>query len=412
MGSKKKIGILGGGFAGLYGAFSIRKYLGQAVDITLFDRKNYLLYTPVLHEMATGTVNPRHVVIPIRQIINPSRVHFRCEEVKTVDLGGKAFETPSGSFSFDYLIVAQGSESNFYSTPGVREHCIPFKTIDEGIRLRNTLNGMLEKGALEDHGRRRKKLLTIVVAGGGCTGVELVTEIIQFINVILERDYPEIKRSEVRILLIEAMDKILPSFPPYLSRIATQRLKEMGVEVVLNSPIQRASGDSISIKGGRKIPTGILVWTGGIKACDLSLRPDVKRDKIGRIIVDEYLNIPGYPGVYALGDGAHVSDGGDTLPPTASVAVQEARYLAKALRLRVQGKEVFPFHFHYRGDMSSLGFMFGVSEVYGWKFKGFIAWMQWKLFKLAMLPRYKTRFQILADWLITLAFKRDTSKLM
>lgn len=396
----------------MYAAFYIREYLGQAVDITLFDRKNYLLYTPVLHEMATGTVNPRHVVIPIRQVINPRQVHFRCEEVKTVDLDGRAFETPSGVFAFDYLVMAQGSESNFYSTPGVREHCIPFKTIDEGICLRNTLNGMLEKAALEKDARRRKRLLTIAVAGGGCTGVELVAEIVQFINVTLSRDYPEVTRSGVRVLLLEAMDRVLPSFPQYLSQIAIKRLKEMGVEVILNSPIQRASADSVSLKGGRKIQTGILVWTGGVKASHLSLRPDVKRDQIGRIIVNEDLCIPGYPGIYAIGDGAHFSDRGNPLPSTASVAVQQARCVGKILRLRMQQKEGLPFHFRYRGDMSSLGFMFGVSQIYGWKFKGFIAWLQWKLFKLAMLPRYKTRFQIMADWLITLAFKRDTSKLM
>ncbi len=412
MESRITIGILGGGFAGLYTVFYLNKYLGQRVDITLFDKKNYLLYTPVLHEMATGTVNARHVVIPIRQIINPRQVHIRCEEVTTVDLPGRAFETCSGVFTFDYLVLAQGSESNFYSIPGVRENCITFKTIEDAIQLRNHLVGALEKGALEKDSQIKEELLTITVVGGGCTGVEVVTEIAQFINVILNKDYPEIKRHEVRILLIEAMDRILPSFPQYLSHIATERLRWMGIDILLNSPIQWSTEDSIGLKGGREIPRGILIWTGGIKAHDLSLRPEVKRDQIGRIIVDDHLKIPGYPWIFAIGDGAHFSDHGDPLPPTASVAVQEARYVAKNLLLQMQKKEIPSFHFHYRGDMASLGFMFGVSEVFGWHFKGLIAWIQWKLFKLAMLPRYKTRFQIIADWLITLVFKRDTSKLM
>jgi len=411
MESRIKIGILGGGFAGLYTVFYTKKYLGQGVDITLFDKKNYLLYTPVLHEMSTGTVNARHVVIPIRQIINPCQVDIRCEEVTTVDLTRKAFETPSGIFTFDYLVLAQGSESNYYSIPGVRENCITFKTIEDAIRLRNQLVGILEKGALQKDSQKKRKLLTITVVGGGCTGVEVVTEIAQFINVILNKDYPEIKRSEVRILLIEAMDKILPSFPRYLSHVATERLRRMGVEILLNSPIQWANEGSIGLKDGREIPRGIFVWAGGVKARNLSLRPETKRDQNDRIIIDEHLEIPGYPGIFAIGDGAHYGDYRNPLPPTASVAVQEARYVAKNLLLRIQEKEIPPFHFHYRGDMASLGFMFGVSEVYGWRFKGFIAWILWKLFKLAMLPRYKTRFQIIADWLITLFFKRDTSNL-
>ncbi|MCK5554359.1 MAG: FAD-dependent oxidoreductase, partial [Deltaproteobacteria bacterium] len=276
---------------------------------------------------------------------------------------------------------------------------------------RNQLVGILEKGALEKDGRRRRKLLTIVVAGGGCTGVEVVTEIAQFINIILDKDYPELERSELRILLIEAMDKILPSFPRYLSQVATKRLKWMGIEILLNSPIQWATEDSIGLEDGKEIPFGILVWTGGVKAGAISLGPEVKRDRSGRIIVDGHLEIPGYPGIFAIGDGAHFRQNGDPLPPTASVAVQEARYVAQKLLLGMKEREIPPFHFNCRGDMASLGFMFGVAEVYGRHFKGFIAWILWKLFKLAMLPRYKTRFQIVADWLITLAFRRDTSKL-
>lgn len=411
MESRRKIGILGGGFGGLYTVFYVKKYLEEGIDITLFEKKNYLLYTPVLHEMATGTVNARHVVIPIREIINPRQIHIRCEEVKRVDLNRKAFETPSGVFSFDYLVLSPGSESNFYSIPGIRENCIPFKAIEDAIRLRNNLVSILEKGAIEEDSRKRKKLLTIVVAGGGCTGVEVVTEIAQFINLILDKDYPEIRRSEVRILLIEAMDKILPSFPHYLSHGATERLRRMGIEILLDSPIQWANEDSIGLKDGTEIPIGILVWAGGVKARDLSLKPEVKRDPSGRIVVNDHLEILGHPGIFAIGDGSHFGHNGDSLPPTASVAVQEARYVAKNILLRIQEGEIPPFQFHYRGDMASLGFMFGVSEVYGWHFKGFIAWILWKLFKLAMLPRYKTRFQIIADWLITLAFKRDTSKL-
>lgn len=411
MENKRKIGVLGGGFGGLYAVSCISRHLGRRVDVTLFDRNNYLLYTPVLHEMATGTVNARHIVIPIRQIIDPRKVHIRCEEVTSVDLAEKAMETASGRFLFDFLILSPGSISNFYSIPGAEKNAITFKSIEDAIQLRNRLIGALERGAIERDPEKKKKQLTIVVAGGGCTGVEVAAEMAQFIQIILHRDYPEIKRSEVRILLVEAMDRILPSFPEYLSGIALVRLRKMGVEVLLDKQIQKVEEELIELRNKEEIPYGIFVWAGGIKASSLTLKPEVKRDRVNRIVVNERLEIENHPGVYMIGDGAHFSRNGNPLPSTASVAVQEARHVARSLQLRLKNREVPAFRFHYRGDMASLGFMSGVAEIYGRRLKGFPAWVMWKAFKLAMLPRYKTRAQIIADWMITLLFKRDTSKL-
>ncbi len=408
---RTKVVIVGAGFGGLYALFYMRKYLSGGIEVTLFDKNNYLLYTPVLHEMATGTVNPRHVVVPIRKVIPSRQVHIRCEEVAKVNLAQRSVETLSGSFHFDFLILAPGSETNFYCFADLRENCLTFKTILDAVLLRNRLIDALEKGAIETDEEKKRKLLTFVVAGGGCTGVEVVAEIAQFIKVILVRDYPEIKRGEVQIYLIEAMDRILPSFPKYLSHVATQRLRRMGVKVLLNSPIQGVDQDTIRLKGG-KIPNGILVWAAGVKARDLVFEPGVNRDINGRVKVNDHLEIPEYPGVYVIGDAALLIKDKSALPPTASVAVQEARYVAQSIQLRVQDNEDPPFQFHYRGDMASLGFMFGVCEIHGWHVRGWMAWFLWKAFKLAMLPRYKNRFQIVADWLITLLFKRDTSKLM
>jgi NADH dehydrogenase len=411
MGENLRVGVVGAGFAGLYTVFLLRKFFPQGIEITLFDKNNYFLYTPVLHEMATGTVNARHVVIPIRKVVDSRKVHIRCEEVTLVQLQEKIVESASGRFKFDHLVLAPGSEPNFYCFPNLRENSITFKSVEDAIRLRNSLTGALEKAALERDKEKRRSLLTITVAGGGCTGVELVAEIAQFIRIILRKDYPEINRSDVRMILIEAMDRILPSFPRYLSSIATERLTKMGVEVLLNSPIQNVNKDYIDLKD-EKISNGILVWAAGVKARHLLLRPEQKRDSSNRIAVNEDLEIPGYRGVYLVGDGALFINNGIPLPPTASVAVQEAKYIARNILLRSRKKEPPPFRFHYRGDMASLGFMFGVAEVYGRQFKGTPAWMIWKAFKLGMLPRLKNRLQIVADWLITLLFKRDTSKLI
>ncbi len=411
MESAPKVVIVGAGFGGLYALFYMTKFLPGRVKVTLFDKTNYLLYTPVLHEMATGTVEARHVVVPVRKVIPPDQVQIRCEEVTKVNLAQKTIETISGSFSFDFLILSPGSETNFYCFPHIRENCLTFKTITDAVLLRNRLIDALERGAMEKDEEKKRKLLTIAVAGGGCTGVEVVAEIAQFIKVILSRDYPEIRREEVRIYLIEAMGRILPSFPEFLSEVATQRLRRMGIEVLLNCPIQGVDQDSIQLKD-RKIPNGILVWAAGVKANDLAIEPEVNRDINRRIEVNDHLEIPGYPGSYVIGDTALLVKDKRPLPPTASVAVQEAKYVAQSIRFHIERKDIPPFEFHYRGDMASLGFMFGVCELHGWHFRGWIAWFLWKAFKLAMLPRYKNRFQIVADWLITLFFKRDTSKLM
>jgi len=406
MKDKISIGILGSGFAGLYCALHLYRKHSQA-EICLFDRNNYFLYTPFLHEVATGTVDSRHIAVPIRKIADPNRVRIRCEEVTGINLSEKIFETHSGKYKFDRLVIAPGSEANFYNIPGARENCITFKTISDAIRLRNTTIDILERAALEKNPAVKREMLTFSVAGAGCTGVELVSEIAEFLSEIISREYPEIKPEEIRVNLIEAAPNVLGSFPPYLSRVAAERLKDMGVEVMIESPISSVTPDFIRLAGGRRIPNGLLVWAAGIRARDVGFEPLPERDGSGRIITNEFLEMPGFEGVAAIGDGALCIQEGRPLPATASVAVQQARYAAE----RIMNPGIKPFVFKNRGDMASLGFMFGVCDIYGWHFRKFSAWIMWKMFKLAMMPRYKNRFQILSDWLIAWVFRRDTSRL-
>lgn len=406
MKNKISVGILGGGFAGLYCALHLYKKHSLA-DICLFDRNNYFLYTPFLHEVATGTVDSRHIAVPIRKIADPARVHIRCEEVTRVNLPDKSFETPSGKFIFDHLVIAAGSEANFYDIHGARENSLTFKTIYDAIRLRNTIIDLLEKAAIEKNPAVKREMLTFNIAGAGCTGVELVSDMAEFLSQIISREYPEIKPEEIRVNLIEAAPNVLGSFPPYLSRVAAERLTDMGIELMIESPISSVTPDFIRLASGRRVPNGLLVWAAGIQARDLSLEPMPERDGSGRIVTDEFLQIPGFEGISAIGDGALCIQDGKPLPATASVAVQQAKYAAQ----RIINPGIEPFVFKNRGDMASLGFMFGVCDIYGWHFRKFIAWFMWKMFKLAMMPRYKNRFQILSDWLIAWAFRRDTSRL-
>lgn len=406
MKDKVSIGILGGGFAGLYCALHLYKKDHRA-DICLFDRNNYFLYTPFLHEVATGTVDSRHIAVPIRKIASPAKIHIRCEEVTRINLREKSLVTASGRFNFDHIVIAAGSQSNFYDIPGAPENSITFKTIQDAIRLRNSIIDCLEKAAIEKNPAIKREMLTFNVAGAGCTGVELISEIAEFLSEIVNREYPEIRPEEIRVNLIEAAPNVLTSFPPYLSRTALERLKDMGIEVMIESPIFSVNRDFIRLAGGRRIPNGLLVWAAGIKARELGFEPQPEKDASNRIMINEFLEIPGYEGISAIGDGALCIQDGKPLPATASVAVQQARYVAQ----RILNPGTKPFTFQNRGDMASLGFMFGVCDIYGWQFRKFIAWIIWKMFKLAMMPRYKNRFQILSDWLIAWVFRRDTSRL-
>jgi NADH dehydrogenase len=406
MGDKIRIGVLGGGFAGLYCALRLARKDGRA-EICLFDKNNYFLYTPFLHEVATGTVDSRHIAVPIRKIADPQKIEIRSEEVRKISLAEKEFETASGKFRFDRLVISAGSEANFYGIPGARENSLTFKSIHDAIRLRNAIIDCLERASIETNPAVKREMLTFNVAGAGCTGVELVSEMAEFLNQIVSREYPEIRIEEVRVNLIEAAPDVLTSFPPPLSRAAADRLRDMGVELLTESPIAEVSRDFIRLAGGRRISSGLLVWSAGIRARGLVIEPAPERDASGRIVVDEFLQIPGREGVYAIGDGALCVQDGRPLPATASVAVQQARYAAG----RIMNNAAKPFAFRSRGDMASLGFMSGVCEVYGWQLRDFIAWIIWKLFKLAMMPRYKNRFQILSDWLIAWVFRRDTSRL-
>jgi len=402
---KIRIGVLGAGFAGLYCCRHLSSD-GRA-RVTLFDRNNYFLYTPFLHEVSTGTVESRHVVVPIRKIADPHRVSIRNEEVTGVDLGEKSFITASGRFQFDVLVLAAGSAANFYNIPGAAENCITFKSVYDAIRLRNSIINCLERAAIEANPALKREMLTFNVAGAGCTGVELVTEMAEFLGQIVTREYPEISPGEVRVNLIEAASNVLTSFPPSLSRAALDRLGDMGVEVMTDSPIASVSREFIRLASGRRISNGLLVWAAGIRAREVEITPPVNRDAQGRIVTDEFLEVPGHEGVFALGDCALSLQGGKPLAATASVAVQQAKYAARRILNPAKG---VPFRFRNRGDMASLGFMSGVCDIYGWHLRQFTAWLVWKLFKLAMMPRYKNRFQILSDWIIAMAFRRDTSR--
>jgi len=409
----KRIVILGAGFGGLYTARHLQKRLRpQEAEVLLIDRHNFHLFTPMLHEVTSGSIEPRHVVWPVRLLSRRWRLTFLERWVEGIDLDGRRVLTDRGTVPYDLLILALGSVTNFYgleSPPQVFQ----FKELKDAVRLRNHLIECFERTEQEPDPGRRRTLLTFILAGGGCTGVELAAEIHDFIFQSLLHYYPRITADEVRILLLEATRRIIPCVGESLAALALEKLRQKRVEVKLQTPVAELLPDGVVLANGEKIRGETVIWTAGVRANPVIENLPIAKDRLGRVMVNEYLELPSHPRVYAIGDCAHCVDPstGQPLPPTAQVAVQQGAALAKNLARRLTGEKPLPFRYHHQGDLVSLGSRYGVAEVRNLRFSGFAAWLLWRTVFLSKMIGIKNRLRVAVDWAISLFFGRDTSRL-
>jgi NADH dehydrogenase len=367
----------------------------------------------MLHEVTSGSVEPRHVVWPIRALGRKTRVTFERREVLSIALEGGKVLTDQGEVGYDYLVIALGSTTNYFGVTGAREKAFSFKTLTDAVRLRNHLLEMFEQADLEQDPERRRKLLSFILVGAGCTGVELATELRDLAQRTLGRHYPRLDVREVRIVLAEASGRIIPCVSDRLADLGLEKLRRKGIEVRLHAPVVGVRDGAVELANGEVLSTATIIWTAGVKANPVVEALPVEKDKLGRVVVNEYLELPPFPGVFAIGDGAHCWDRRlqAALPPTAQVAVQQARCVAGniARELRGQGKE--PFVYRHRGDLVSLGAGDGVGEIAGLAFSGLPAWLLWRSVFLAKLIGWKNRIRVALDWIIGSLFERDVAKL-
>jgi NADH dehydrogenase len=409
-----KVVILGAGFAGLYTARHLEKALreGEAGEILLVDRHNFHLFTPMLHEITAGKIEPRHVVWPVRLLGRRWRVTFLERQVEVIDLDRRQILTDRGAIAYDQLVLALGSVTNFYGlTPPPQ--LFQFKELRDAVRLRNHLIECFERAEQEQGPTRRRTLLTFILVGGGCTGVELAAEIHDLIFTSLLQFYRGIDPKEVRILLLEATQRIIPCVGESLAALALEKLRQKRVEVRLETPVADLLPDGVALINGEKIQAGTLVWTAGVRANPVIEALPVAKDRLGRVWVNEYLELPGHPEVYALGDCAHFLDpsSGNALPPTAQVAVQQARTAATNIARHLRGERPLPFRYQHLGDLVSLGSRYAVAEIRGYRFAGLFAWILWRTVFLAKMIGFKNIIRVALDWAIALLFGRDTSRL-
>jgi len=413
MAERHKVAILGGGFAGLYAALELEKALPKHanVEVTLVSRENFFLFTPMLHEVAAGDLDPTTIVNPVRKLLR--RVSFYEARVLKIDLHNKTitvqhgFDEHTHELHYDQVILALGSTTQFFNLPGVEEHALTMKTLTDAVKLRNHLIAVLEETDTKCAQDKRHGLLSVIVAGAGFAGVETLASINDFLRHSMQF-YRNLSEDDLRVTLIHPGDVILPELSPQLGSYAQRKLEECGVEVHANSRVASYDGDMVQLTNGARIPTRTLIWTAGTMPHPLIGTLPCERER-GRLKVSPELAITGWPGVWALGDCALIPDlaTGSFCPPTAQHALRQGKVVAQNVLAHAEGRRLRKFRFKTIGQLASIGHRAGVASILGVNISGFLAWWMWRTIYLSKLPRLEKKLRVALDWTLDLMFSKD-----
>ena len=393
---RKKVVIVGLGFGGLSAA---KKLAGSAVDVVMVDRHNYHLFQPLLYQVASAGLEQESIAYPVRALSRHWRnARFRLGEVTGVDYGRKCLFLEDGELIYDYLVLAAGSRTNFFGIPGVEQYAFDLKKLSHAEELRNHILQLFERASREVDPVRRKALLTFVVVGGGPTGVEFAGALQELSQHVLSLDYPEIVARETRIVLVEAAGSLLTAMPIELSTYACEKLRDMGVEVLLNTRVTGAEPECVHFHDGSDIQSHTLFWSAGVAAAGLADHLGVEQASGGRIVVSPDLSLADHPEVFVIGDMACLVQGKGPLPMMAPVASQQGRYVAKAIIEREQGRPPAPFRYVDKGAMATIGRSSAVAVTHGFKLSGYLAWLAWLVLHLYYLIGFRNRLLVLMSW--------------
>ena len=413
-----KIVIAGGGFAGLYAAKYLNKRLARRPDIevTLISRENFILFTPMLHEVAAGDLSPNDIVNPLRRILR--HVNLVEAEVNGIDFPERKIRCVAGvrkmelEFEFDHLLLTIGSETNFFDLQGVRDWAVTMKSLSDAALLRNRMVALLEEASLEKEEARRRELLTFVTAGGGFAGVETIGAVNDFVRETL-KFYPSLREEEIRVVVVHPGKFLLPELGEELGRYAEHKLAQRKVEIIKGPRVAGYDGSVVQLTDGKSIPASTLIWTAGVKPSPVIAQLPYEKEH-GRLLVSEYLAVTGVPGLWAAGDCAAVPSGepGQFWPPTAQHGLREAITAAKNIEAVVLDRPLKSFRFTTLGQLATIGRRTGVAMVFGFKFSGLIAWAMWRSIYLMKLPRLAKKVRVLMDWTLDLLFGREIEQMI
>jgi NADH dehydrogenase len=411
--------ILGGGYGGLYTARKLEKILPPAsATVTIVNDVNFMLYTPLLPGAAGGTLEPRHVVVPLREELESTNLylgHVLSADPVRREVRVRSAEGREESLPYDQLVVALGSISRTLPIPGLKEHAVGFKTLSEAIALRNRVLHSMERAETVEDDETRTALLTFVVVGAGYAGLEGIAELQDMAADIL-RLYPRSRLHGLRFMLVEARDRVMPEISPDLAEAATAELRRRGIEVRTNTTIERVSAASVELSSGEVVPTRTVAWTAGVKPHPVVGRLGLPLTDGGRLKADRFCQVEGFSDVWAIGDAAAIPDParpGQPSPPTAQHALRQARVVASnvARALGQGGGRRRAFRYKTLGVFVDMGRHQAVAETLGIKWRGFPAWFLARTYHLTMMPGAKRRTRLMLDWTIGLLFGRDASEL-
>ncbi|MBM3904866.1 MAG: NAD(P)/FAD-dependent oxidoreductase [Thaumarchaeota archaeon] len=428
--AKKRVLVLGGGFAGIECTTKLESYFkhDSEVELVLVSEDNFLLFTPMLPQVASGMIETRHIIIPIRTICK--KATFYEGKVKNIDPYGKRVtlygtnEKRGTSLEYDYLIVALGSQTNFFGNQTVENHAYTMKTLNDAVVLRNRIIDMLEQADNEKDPILKQSLLTFVVVGAGFAGIETAGEIHDFL-LDAKKFYPNVTESDIKVIVLEALPIVLPGFSEKLASFTKDKLIQRGIEIKLNTQVVTFDGSEVIIKDAvdptktpvkeptmDAIETKTLIWTAGVTPVDTIKNSMFKTDR-GKIIVNENLEVPNFPGVYVIGDCSLAIDPTTSkpYPPTAQNAEGQAKTTAYNIFAEMHGKPKKKIDFVSKGQMAIIGKRTAIASLSGLNIHGFLAWCIWRTVYLRKIPKLNKRLRILLDWTADLLFDRDISRL-
>ena len=393
--NRQHIVLIGGGFAGLN--FARHLFNNKYYDLTLVDKNNYNYFTPLVYQVATGFLDPYAISYPFRKLFKNEGFAFRMSTVLSVDTNRNLLYLSDGSaLSYDLLVFAAGSKTNFFGNEVIRQNSFYIKTIDDALSVRNRLIETLEKASVEQDPLTRKKLLTMVIAGGGPTGVELAGMLAEFKLRLLGRDYPELKNDTLQIYLIEGLPYLLAPMSDKSHKESFRELKRLGIEVKLNTLVTDYSDDQVHLSNGEMIETKTLIWAVGVTANTFEGIDKSSIGKGGRMITDAFNQVKGYNNIYAIGDiciqndDSHYPNGH---PQLAQPAIQQGKWLAKNLLREAGDWDMKPFKYFDRGDMAIIGRRWAVADLFKHRLhvKGFFGLMSWLFIHLISLVNYNNK---------------------
>jgi len=416
---KTKIVIAGGGFAGLTAATYLDKRLARREDIevVLISRENFILFTPMLHEVAAGDLDPSDIINPLRRILR--HVKIVQADVRAIDPSHRRLRCSGGvaelefELEFDHLLLALGSETNFFELPGLSDWAVTMKSLSDAALLRNQVIALLEEANLQEDHAIRRQLLTFVIAGAGFSGVETAGAINDFVREAAAY-YPDLSEELVRVVLVHPGQFVLPELGEELGDYTERKLDERGVEVIGGVRVGGYDdGSLVRLSDGNSIPAATLIWTAGVKPSPVIASLPYRKER-GRVLVNEFLSVPGVPALWAAGDCAAVPDGttGNFHPPTAQHGLRQGLAAAKNIEAAILGRPLAPFMFKALGQLASIGHRTGVAMVFGIKFSGFIAWCLWRTVYLLKLPRLAKKLRVISGWMLELLFSREIEQMI